>query len=134
MALTESERERVRYHLGYLNVAPVASISLGFPRANQAMFLVETAMNNLLPEGEARVRQHLAILDGIESQLVDAQCRLSASVVGEITVNPDETRRLEEEYGRWADRLARQLGVYRNPYAPGSPFGGGGINVTVVGD
>jgi hypothetical protein len=134
VALTTSERERTRYHLGYLNVAPAASIALGFPRASQALFLVESAMNNLLPEGEDRVRTHLAVLDGIESKLIDAQCRLAAKEVGEITLNPEETRKLEEEYTRWADRLARQLGVYRNPFSPGSPFGSGGsggINVPV---
>jgi hypothetical protein len=133
MALTTAERERVRYHLGYLNTAPAASVSLGFPRAGQPLFLVEMAMNLLLPEAEDRVREHLAVLDNIEGQLKDSTCRLAAKVVGEITVNNQEPDMLEKEYRRWQGRLARQLGVNPNPYDPSSSGGGGGINVPVAG-
>ncbi len=116
MALTNEERERVRYHLGYLSTAPAPSIQLGVPRATQALFLVESAMNNLLPEAEPRVRQVLSILDGIEAKLVESQERLAATKVGEIELNGSEGELLDREYSRWRSRLARHLGVYVNPY------------------
>lgn len=129
MPLSDAEKESVRYHLGYLNTSPAASISLGFPAASQPMFLVESAMNLILPEAESRVRRFIGILDGIEAKLVEAQERMAAKVVGEITTNEKEPAMLEVEYHRWQGRLARQLGVYPNPFSPSS--GLGGINVSV---
>jgi len=137
MALTTQERERVRYkadHLGYLSTAPAASISLGFPRANQPLFLVEMAMNLILPEAEPRVRSILTVMDGIECRLIEAQERMAASEVGEIKTNPREATMLEGEYRRWQGRLARILGVYPNPWDPsGGNLGGHtGANIPVA--
>ena len=35
MALTEAEKERVRYHLGYLGVSDAASLNFGIPASRQ---------------------------------------------------------------------------------------------------
>ena len=51
--LTEEEKERVRYHLGYMETSfggnqTAASLQFGIPRPVQTMFLVEEAIQNLL--------------------------------------------------------------------------------------
>lgn len=117
MALSDAERERVRYHLGYLSVAPAAALQLGLPAPVQTLFVVENAMNNLLVVGEDRVRRMLGTLDGIECRLIDAQDRLAATSLDDLHLNPNEPDALEREYDRWANRLANQLGCPLYPYA-----------------
>lgn len=117
MALTTAEKERVRYHLGYLEVQPAASIQYGLPRPIQTIFLVETAMSNIMAEAEFRVRKIVGVMDGIEDQLVDAQARLAAEKLDELTIRRDETDSLEAEYVRWGCRLADLLGVPIYPYS-----------------
>jgi hypothetical protein len=73
MALTDEERQRVRYHLGYPSVQPAASISFGLPRPQQTLFLVESAMNLLMPVAENEVRRIIGVMDGVECRLIDAQ-------------------------------------------------------------
>lgn len=111
MPLTSQDRERIRYHLGYINVQPAASITFGVPRPQQTLFLVETAMSNVLEETIPRVRRMASILDEIECRLIDAQERLKATRMGEISLRADEPDALEKEYLRWAQRLADVLGV-----------------------
>ena len=56
MALTPQERERVRYHLGYLNTSLAGSIQYGLPRPMQTLFVVEQAMdyvNHIIKERNA---------------------------------------------------------------------------------
>jgi len=117
VALNDSEKERVRYHLGYIEVQPAASIQLGIPRPIQTVFLVEQAMNNVIGAAEDRVRRILGVMDGIEDQLVDAQPRLAAEKLDELTIRKDETDALDREYVRWGSRLADILGVPIYPYS-----------------
>lgn len=120
MALTPEERQQVRYHLGYNSAQPAAAITMGIPRPIQTLFLVEAAMNYILPVAEDKVRQILGIMDGIECRLVDAQDRLAAKSLDNLTMRVDETDALEAEYYRWGGRLADTLGVpfyaYSNRY------------------
>jgi hypothetical protein len=123
MPLDQSERERVRYHLGYLNVAIGPSIQFGLPRPVQTLFIVEMAMDNLMEIALPRIRRMLQILDNIECRLVDSQGRLVASKLGEITIERQQMQEpdlLEKEYYRWGGRLADDLGVpfyaYSNRY------------------
>lgn len=120
MALTDEERQKVRYHLGYLSVAPAASLNFGMPRPIQTIFLVELAMDNILPVAIDKIRQIVGIMDGIECRLVDAQDRLSATSLDNLSLRRDETDALEAEYYRWGGRLADTLGVpfyaYSNRY------------------
>jgi hypothetical protein len=111
MALTDQEKERVRYHLGYPEVQPAASITLGIPRPIQTAFLVESAMNLLLPVAEDRVRSILSVLDGVECRLIESQDRLAAKQIDSLTLRDDEPSQLEGEYRRWGYRLADTLGV-----------------------
>lgn len=121
MALTTAERERVRYHLGYPQTGPVATIQYGLVRPIQTAFMIETAMNNLIAEAEPRVRELIVACDDIECLLREASKRLLASQIDGIVLRDKEPQRLEEEYLRWAGRLADIFGVplyaYSNRFA-----------------
>ena len=131
MALTQEEKERIRYHLGYLSVQPASSMQFGQPRPVQTLFLVESAMNNLLEVAEGRLRNMLDILDRIECHLVDGLDRLAAKRLDGIELNNKEPDMLEHEYKRWAGRLADLLGVPLYPYSKrfGPEMGAGNVPV-----
>lgn len=118
MALDASEKERVRYHLGYLNVQPAPSISFGIPVPLQTLFLLESALNYVLPTAEDRVRRIITILDEIECKMIAGQDYLTVTRVDDIEIRPDHIDQLEHEYCRWASRLSDELGA---PLYPGSP-------------
>ena len=129
MALTDEEKQRTRYHLGYPSVQSAAALSYGMVKPLQTLFLVESAMNLILPAAESKLRSILGVLDGVECRLIDAQDRLAAKSVDSLTMRPDETAALEEEYRRWANRLADILGVPLYGYSlrfqrQGSAFAG----------
>lgn len=111
MAFTLAERARIRYHLGYPSVQPAASIQFGLPAPTQTMFLVETAMSNILPEAETFVRSIVGVMDGVECKLISAQDRLAAIQLDELKLREDEPGQLEKEYVRWGCRLADVLAV-----------------------
>lgn len=131
MALDEFERERVRYHLGYMNTSTAASLQYGLPRPAQTLFIVEQAMG-LLPEvALPRVRRMLQVLDDIECRLVSSQARFAAQSLGDLRIErqqQQEPELLEREYWRWAGRLADQLGVpmyaYSNRFKGQAPTSG----------
>lgn len=111
MALTSEEKQRVRYHLGYPSVQSAAGLSFGIARPIQTLFLVESAMNLLLPEAENEVRRIVGVMDGVECRLVEAQDRLAAKQIDQLTLRDNEPGQLELEYQRWGFRLADTLGV-----------------------
>lgn len=130
--LDARERERVHYHMGYLSVAPPAAIAFGLPtKAVQTLFIVDLAINDLLPEAEPRVRRLLDVLDKIECRMIDGQDYLVAEQLDDIKIRRDHIDALEDEYSRWASRLADEIGA---PLYPGSTkfarlfarIGGGG--------
>ena len=111
MALTESDKARAAYHLGYPQVAAAVSISFGVARPIQTLFLLETALNYLLPASEDKVRSILTVMDGVECRLIEAQDRLAAKKIDQLDLRDDEPGQLEVEYQRWGYRLADLLGV-----------------------
>lgn len=111
MAFTDEEKQRIRYHTGYPAVQPAAALTYGIPKPLQTLFLLESAMNLILPVAEDKVRQIISVMDTIECRLVDAQTRLAATSVDNLTMRKDETDALETEYRRWANRLADIMGV-----------------------
>lgn len=117
MSFNESEKERIRYHLGYLSVQPAASLQFGQPRPIQTLFLVEQAMNNILVVAENRVRRYINILDDIECKMVEGQDYLVANRLDSLEIREKHIDQLETEYYRWAGRLADILGVPLYPYS-----------------
>jgi hypothetical protein len=140
-ALTEEEKERCRYHLGYLETRLGPSIQLGIPRPLQLVFLLEQGLT-LLTNGFAvnRVRCILKILDELEQKLLAAADYVGADSLGELSLHPLKAQgklapdSLEREYRRWAARLSDIFGVPIYAFSqrfrrsgPGSvlPVGGG---------
>ena len=111
MALTDQEKERARDHLGYPEVQALTALTFGVARPLQTLFLVEQALNSLLPVAENRVRSILGVLDGVECRLIAAQDRLAAKRIDNLELRDDEPAQLEAEYRRWGYRLADTLGV-----------------------
>jgi len=119
VALSLQERERIRYHLGYLNTAPGQSIFLGLPAASQPLFILESAMNSILPEAEDTARRAVRELDCIEDQLSQQRGRLGI-VTAETGIRFDiagALHELEDQYQLWARTLADVFGVPINPFS-----------------
>lgn len=117
MAFDDAEKERIRYHMGYLQVAPAAALTFGIPAPIQTLFLVESAMDRVLPAAEDRIRKLITVLDQIECRMLDGQNYLIADQLSDITIRADNIDKLEDEYCRWASRLADVLG---SPLYPGA--------------
>lgn len=119
MALTEQERERCRYHLGYMNVSQQVGIGLGFPSASQLQFILESSMNELLPAAELGVRRAIQELECIEDQLSAMRPGLEVVKTGggvELR-GPGAMRELEDQYQFWSASLADTLGAPKNPFS-----------------
>lgn len=132
VTLTDEQKVKVRHHLGYPNIAEVATFALGVPAQVETAFIIERCMNKLLPPSRPELERLLAICDQCEQQMVDDLELLAVESVGEITVNQDEQRKLVARYDYWVDSLANFLGVDRNPFDKRKNGSGRGINVSVV--
>lgn len=132
MSFSEQEKVRIRHHLGYLNVPASQTFVLGTPAGVETQFLVEGAMNKVLPEAESQARQLIANCDAVEAQLTENQDLLAVTKVDEIDVRENEFEKLMQRYHYWRNGLANVLGIYPNPFDKRfSAAGGGGINVRV---
>lgn len=83
------------------------------------MFIAESSMNNLLPEGEPGVRRAIQELDCIEDQLSKMRPGLEVKKTGggvELR-GPEAFRELEAQYQFWAASLADTLGTPLNPFS-----------------
>lgn len=107
---TLDERARIRRHLGYPNIQPAAGMSFGIPIPIETLFIVESAIEKIMPEAMNDVRRFVAQLDEVECQMAAARSTLGVSVVDGINIRPDHIPMLENEYTRWQGRLADILG------------------------
>jgi hypothetical protein len=124
--LTDAEKQRVAYHLGFPAVTTAASIQFGLPALTQTNFLVYGVLDKLLPSALDQVRSISLIMDNIETQLISAQGRLRATKLEELTLRGDETDALESEYRRWGYRLSDVIGSPVYPFS--RRYMGGGAN------
>ena len=83
----------------------------------QVKRLLESAMEKVLPEGEDRIRTHVAFMDKIECAMMEGIDYLPANRLGDMEISKTHLRDLEDEYFRWANRLAGQMGVPLYLYA-----------------
>ncbi len=112
MNLTDADKDKVRYHLGYMATSFAASMQLGIPRPVQTVFLLESAMGLVTSQAAVdRIRALLCQLEKIEEQMKNATCSMIAEEVGDLKLRAGYPDLLEREYGRWAKRLADMLGV-----------------------
>lgn len=131
--LTEEEKARIRYHLGYPQTDRVASVQIGVRDFGQNLFLVDAQMDRIPVAVIGIVRNLVQILDQTEANIIDAQAFLVARAAGEVDINPDHIRQLREEYANWARKLADTLGAPINQYA--AAFQGVGamsMNIPIV--
>ena len=98
MRLSKKLKVRVRYHLGYPNVAPGPSLPLGIPSGHALLFLLERAMSLLLPEAKSVVRAIVNQLDYIDEVLIGAK-----------QLRPKKIAALRREYLFRVARLADAL-------------------------
>lgn len=118
MALSLEERVRVRHHLGYPQLGTIPMLSLGVPSAGQPAWLLEMAMDRLLPEAEPLARRVLGQCDSIEKQMCEARGRLPVvRVIGSIDLNQNELEKLTDEYVRWTDKLADVFTAMKQPFS-----------------
>jgi|WetSurMetagenome_2_1015567.scaffolds.fasta_scaffold57238_4 hypothetical protein len=129
MAFTEHEKSRIRHHLGYPIVASITTFALGVPMAIEPSFMLESAMDKIIPGCEDVTREKIAVLDKIEQQMVEDLELLSVRKVDEIEINENELSALRKQYDYWASSLANDFRVLRNPYD--FRLQTGGINVSV---
>lgn len=136
--LTEAEKEKIRYYLGYIETSMAASVQFGLARPIQTVFILEDAMTLLTnANAYARVQQILATLDSIECQLAKAVQTLAASSLGDMDLHPLKAKGLlftdsiEREYVRWASRLADVMGVPLYAYSSRFRKRGPGTSIPV---
>ena len=114
MALSDSQRAKVRRYLGY-------------PDVNRRLFSdLEGALAAVSAEGETEVTDLLTKLGNIEDTLVSAQSRQKVIKAEDVTLaGRDEIRALCSEGNRYAVTLASLLDVTprRLPFSSGSQSG-----------
>lgn len=117
--LSDADKSRARYHLGYLASSFAGSIQLGLPKPLQVVFVLEDALQLLIEPGAvARLRCILDTMDGIEAQMRGALGSLLASQLGNMKLHPLADKKgelftdsLEREYVRWGQRASDILGA-----------------------
>lgn len=127
MPLTDAEKQRVEYHLGYPAYTSSASLAFGVPVFAQTLFLLRANLGNILETAVEQVRRIVQVMDGIDVKLVEAQDRLAATQLEELHLRDDEPDKLEREYRRWGHRLADLVGSPIYPYSLRYTGGAGGV-------
>lgn len=130
-ALSEVERAKVLRYLGYPSWRDVALVwGIPFPTHIEPQYYINDALDRITDVALEFVRRDLVELDDIENQMSEARCRLRASKIGDITLNPNEIEDLRAEKRKWTIQLANEFEASPNPFAldPGSSRNG-----TVVG-
>lgn len=115
--LTDAEKQRAAYHLGYPAVTSAASVAFGVPALTQTNFLVYTALDKLMPSALDQVRAITTTMDALEEKLIEAQDRLAATQLEELHLRENEPDMLEQEYRRWGYRLSDIIGAPVYPYS-----------------
>jgi hypothetical protein len=136
--LTNFEKVRIRYHLGYPMTAMAASVQLGVFKPVQTAFLLEDAFNLLIdPDVITIVQGLIATMDSLDAQILCAAPSLSAAKVGDIELHPLKgqgklaTDSLRKEYVEIGHRLADVVGCPIYPYAMRYQRSGPGTSIPV---
>ncbi len=134
MGFSKEEKARIRAHLGYGNYTAGSTFFLGTPAAVETAFLIEPAMDRVLPEAEGLVRSDLAELDDLVAQLKGTKENVEVDQIDELKLNALFERRWSERYDFFQGSLANHLGVPPNPFDKRrGTVQGGGVSVRVRG-
>ena len=115
--ISEANKERARYHLGYMTVVVASSMAFSIPQATEVQWMFEDAITRVRVESEPRILTLLDKLDQIECVLFQASSDLFAKRAGDVEMNLSQPDDVEREYVRWACRLADMLGVMPYPFS-----------------
>lgn len=131
--ITEDEKVRARSHMGYLNVQNASTFVFGIPAGVDTQFVIEGALNRILPAAEGEFRKVLAKLEETKQQIFDDQDVLLVEKVDEIAINPKAFQKQVERYHFWRGELGNLLGIAPNPYDQrfASWSGSGGLNIPI---
>lgn len=134
-ALTDEEKSKVRYHLGYIASGTTASsIQFGIAQNSQTSYLLDHALVALTdPFALKRCRDLLGKAGELECALFAASGSLEVAKIGEVTLRDNLPDQLEKEYRRWTDRLADLFGVPKYHYSKRTERSGPGTVVKVRG-
>lgn len=129
MALTDTQKTRIAYHLGYPLITAGAGAGMALPTMVQVLFPVYGPLNHLEPTGEASITTLISNCDAAETQMLDAQSRMKVTGVGSISLRADEFQSLNAAYAEWRRRLSQATSIPINVTPSGS---GGGVVVRRV--
>lgn len=130
--ITEEDKVRARHHLGYLDVEAAQTFSLGIPAAVQTQFMIEGAMNRILPQAIPKFLELLERLDCIECDLFGGIDTATVTKIGEIEIDDKRIQKLAKYYKVAQQSLANLMGIVPNPFDQREWLStGGGINATV---
>jgi len=130
--LSDAKKAKARHHLGYGGVQEAQTFAMGIPASVQTSFMIEGALNKLLPESLPLFDQLIAAMDGIETQMLGDQELLAVTQIDTIQIRPDEFKQLKLQYQHWQASLGNLLLIPPNPFDQRfGGLGGGGVNVRV---
>lgn len=104
MALTADQKHKVIFYLGWSGLTIVTG-------STQYNSVVNNRLTEITAEIERIVLGLLERLEMLDSKLDAASCRLSASEVGDIVLNPEEIRMLRSERKRLIRELSDLLDI-----------------------
>lgn len=104
MALTDAQKHKVVFVLGWSGLTIVVN-------STQYNSVVVNRLTNLNAEIERIVLGLLDRIDSIDVKLDAAACRLSASEIQDIVLNPEEIRMLRSERKRLIRQLSDHLDI-----------------------
>lgn len=110
MALTDEERTKVRYHLGWHVTSENVINASGLPVSVPAELLLEKNIAVLTPQGETRVRECLCQLDKLEGIQKGAVEDMLVTKAGAVEIRKDYMELVESQYQAWQRKLADALG------------------------
>lgn len=116
---TEEEKVKARDYLGYASFESLAgTISFGFPFAQQPLFIVDAAFQQISEAGAQRVRATLCRLDEIECLIDRIMRRAGVGKAGTVELDARRGRMdLLNERRRLVQILADALGSFPNPHS-----------------
>lgn len=105
---------------------------LGNPAAMEPFFILEAAMDAIIPSAEFLLREGLDRCDRVYAIIFDDTDTLVASKVGDIEINPQQFEQLVQRYIFFVDDMLQIMSCYRNPFdARFGGIGASGINARV---
>lgn len=133
MPLTDEQKDKVRYHLGYTGLSLVGTLSFGGVVVQQMAFLLEKNLTNLRESMVPIVQQLICNLDELDCLLM--QAARDGRIVrtgGGVQINLDQAAAVKAQYVDWAGRLADQFSVTFDPLSRRFAAASSGVNVPVL--